>query len=169
MMDFSTRPRRAAGFAERAFATLALGCVIWSAWGAVRARADVQHAREMLAQAQSENDTAQARLRALESKRTGDAERLASRVEWTAAAPPPRVLADLTALLSADVRLGSLTLAYADGVAIEAQVAARDARAYDGFIERLTASPQFTAVEPGEEAREGEIQARVKMTWRGTP
>jgi hypothetical protein len=169
MMDFSTHPRAAAGFGERAFVALALGCLIWSAWGALRARAEVQHARAMVAQAESENDAAQARLRVLESKRTGDAERLASRLEWTAAAPPPRVLADLTALLSADVRLASLTLAYADGVAIEAQVAARNARAYDGFIDRLTASPQFSAVEPGEETRDGEVQARVKMSWRGTP
>ena len=72
-------------------------------------------------------------------------------------------------LMPADVRLASLSLAYADGVVVDVQVAARNAAAYDAFLDRLVASPRFTKVEPGDEARDGEIQAHVQMTWRGAP
>jgi Tfp pilus assembly protein PilN len=168
MMDLSTRPRPRVSAADRVFFGLALAVTAWAAWGAVEARAELRHAREAVADAERDTDAAATRQRALDSKRTGEAERLVSRMEWTAAAPPPRVLADLTALLPPDVRLASLGLAYGEGVAVEAQIVARNAQAYDAFLDRLTSSPRFSNVEPGDEARDGEVLARVQMAWRST-
>lgn len=168
-MDLSTRQGPREGSFDRVLVVLAVIVAGWSAWSAAAARSELRHAADAVAEAQRDTDAATARLRELDSKRSPDAEHLTSRAEWTRTAPPPRVLADLTALLPPDVRLASVSLAYAEGVEVVAQVAARNAAAYDVFLDRLVASPRFAKVEPGDEGRDGEIQARVQMTWRSAP
>lgn len=168
MPDFSTRPsRRAPAPADLALlagAVLALLLAGHAAWsggaGLRRATGDVERAR-------LEVETAGRRARELEARKGRAEDTLVSRLLLTQDAPPPRVLADLAALLPDAVRIVRLTLDYGNRLEVDVRVRARSASAYDLFLKRLSDSPLFADVVPGEESRDAEVQASLKMTYRG--
>jgi hypothetical protein len=166
MRDFSSRPRRRAarpldiGLLVAGVAALALSLYeVGDAWsGQRRATARFEETRR-------EADEALARVRELEARRE-PAQGIASQALLTAEAPPPRVLADLVALMPADVRLDGVTLTYGEPLGLDVDVAARNASSYDLFLDRLQRSPQFADVLPGEENRDGELRTSIRMTYR---
>ncbi len=163
--DFSRHPRRVGlsswdgGLLVAAVALFAL-----SGFVAGRAQSAVVAARRRLEEVRRDSEAARERLRGLES-RSGKEEGLASRVLLTAEAPPPRVVADLAALVPPDVRLDGVGLAYGRGVELDLQVVARRAQAYDLFLKRLAEAPRISAVSPGTENRDGEVRASVRATY----
>jgi Tfp pilus assembly protein PilN len=164
--DFSSSPRRTAvrpldallvALAGAALAWVSVQAVRW--WREAGARsAGVEEARREL-------ETVQARLSALEA-RPGDVA-LARQTLLTLDAPPPRVLAALSEVLPADVRLASVSLRYGDRLELQMEVIARSSTAYDVFLEKLSASPRFESVLPGEENRDGVVRASVRAGYRG--
>ncbi len=166
-MDFRTRRESRRTLADVILVGLAGATLLASAWGAVRARGELGSVRAALTDMRSDVNSARARLRSRGARRLGDGERLASRLELTAAAPPVLILAEITSLLPDQVRLRSVSLGYGDVVAVDLEVEARTAGAWDEFLDRLSGSPHFTALRPGEEQRDGELRAHVSMTWRG--
>jgi hypothetical protein len=164
--DFSRHPQRAGlSFWDAGLLAAAVALFALSGYAAGRAQSAVEAARSRLEEARRDSEGARDRLRALES-RSGKEEGLASRVLLTAEAPPPRVVADLAALVPKDVRLDGVGLAYGRGVELELQVVARRAPAYDLFLKRLAESPRISAVSPGTENRDGEVRASVRATYR---
>ena len=169
MRDFSTdtRQRRARPWDAALLAAVA-AVLVASTHAASAARADLGRARAAVADGSREAESLGTRARALES-RGGVGEILAEQIALAAEAPPPRVLADVAALLPPDVRLDGLALSYGVRLRIEAKVVARGATAYDAFLKRLGESAVFEEVLMGPESREGEVQASVQMTYRGAP
>lgn len=161
--DFSTSPRRrrvppfgtvavAVGLAAVALA----GGVAW------RTRDEARIARARVDGVRREVDAAAARLRAAEaSTRSGRTGLLA------AEATPARIVADVAEALPADARLERLSIDYARGGALELEVVARDASAWDRLLERLERAPQFREVEPGPEVRDAEVRSLVRARWVG--
>jgi hypothetical protein len=135
------------------FATYTAG----SAW------VDLRHARRQAEEARLEVEADRERLRLLAS-RGAAAEGVPALL--SADAPPPRVLADLAAVMPGDVRLESLALTYGQTVALEMQVVARAAPAYDAFLQRLEGSPVFGDVTPGDESRGDEVRGSLRVTYR---
>src|SRR5207245_1204049 len=84
----------------------------------------------------------------------------------TAEAPPPRVLADLVALMPGDVRLDAVSMTYGEPLGLRVEVVARTPSSYDLFLDRLQRSPLFTDVLSGEENRDGELRTSIQMTYR---
>ena len=167
MMDFSTRPRRRLRSADLALlgaGVLAVALAAHAAWGA---SSELRYRRNEVEELRRETESAAERVRALESSRPSGGETLMSQAEFTVAAPPPRIVADLSALLPPDVRLLSLTLTYRDRLEVEARVSARKAEAYDELLTRLGKSPLFEDVVPGPESRDAELLASVRMLYRG--
>jgi len=164
--DFSTRPRRRApdAFDVGLLAIAGLSLIVASYWTGT-AWADLRRARQNVEDARREAEADQVRVRTLEARRGAEGS-LGTQALLTADAPPQRVLAELVAVMPSDVRLESLTLAYGDGVALEMQVAARAAAAYDAFLQRLEGSPVFTDVTPGDENRGNEVRASVRVTYK---
>jgi hypothetical protein len=168
-MDFSTHPRIRHGVADLALlgvAVLLLGVAVWQA---LASHAELARVNTALAGVEAERGAAQARLRSLAANRSGEQDRLATRQELTADASPPRILAEITALLPAGVRLRSASFAYGDVVAIDLEVEAQAAAAWDELLERLSGSARFEAVRPGQEQRDGEMRSTIHMAWRGEP
>ena len=167
LTDFSTHPRRRIAPADAAF-LLAAALVIASAAGAaLRWSAEWRHRGAEAARTLVEAEAAAEKARLLESRRPSGEPTLAAQAQATAEAPPQRVVADLSALLPADVRLQSLGLDYRDRVFLDLRVAARRAEAYDVFLQRLAESKRFGDVVPGAETREGELLASLRMSYRG--
>ena len=110
---------------------------------------------------------ARERLRVLQGRRRSDL--LTSQLVLTAEAPPARVLAELAELLPPDARLESLSLSYGSRLEIDAEVVTRRAASYDLLLERLQASPAFGDIQPGPEARQGEMRATLRMTHASVP
>lgn len=165
--DFSSRPRPPRG-ARLEWAALVLGAAtlavaVYEAGDAWR---DEQRVRASLEETRAAADGARARIQQLESHR-GPEHALAGQALLTIDAPPPRVVAELSYLLPADVRLEGLSLEYGGRLEVEMRVAARHRGAYDSFLDRLEASPLFGDVLPGEENREGEVRAVVRAVYRG--
>lgn len=166
-MDFSTRPRRRLRPADLALlgaAILAAGFAAQAAWSA---SGELRHRRHEVEELRREAEAAAEKLRALESNRPPAGDTLMSQAEFTVAAPPPRIVGDLSALLPPDVRLLSLMLTYRDRLEVDARVSARRAGAYDELLARLGRSPLFEDVVPGPESRDGELLASVRMRYRG--
>jgi hypothetical protein len=167
--DFSTRGRiRETRTGELAFlgvSALAFCLAVASAAGAWRGlrrmEADLERTR-------GETESLSLQARAREARKGPDAV-LSARALLTAESPPPRVLADLEALLPPDVRLIVLSLDYGERLALRLQVAARRAASYDLFLQRLQESPLFTDVRPGEEVRDGGVRAQVEAAYRSRP
>jgi len=158
--DFSTRPqRRRQGLVLLVLSLLALGLAAQQALSAREARTS---AEARLRRAREDAALLRDRLSKLDSDRGGGIGRqaLLARV-----APPPRVLADVVALLPEDVRLDGLDLSYGRRIEVGLKVVARRAAAYDEFLERLTASTRFASVRPGTEARKGEVRADVRAQY----
>lgn len=166
--DFSTRRRqRAPGpsdLALLAVALMALFAASSAAWGAW---ADLSRVRGATERAQDELDAARAHARALQSRGGRAEDTLASRMVLTREAPPPRVLSDLTALLPADVRVVDLALDYGIRLELRLRLEARGTAAYDLFLKRLAESGRFSDVLPGDETRDAEVRATVRMTYSG--
>jgi hypothetical protein len=164
--DFSTRGKRpevrTADLALLAGAALALSLAVTSAAGAW---GDLRRAAADLDKARRETVDAAGQARALEGRKGPDAV-LSSRAFLTAEAPPSRVLADLESILPGDVRLIMLNLDYGERVDLGMQISARHAASYDRFLQLLQQSPLFADVRPGEEARDGGVQAQVQATYR---
>lgn len=167
MMDFSTRPRRRLRSADIALlgaGVLAAGFAAHAAWSA---SSELRYRRNEVEELRREAEVVAERVRALESSRPSGGDTLMSQAEFTIAAPPPRIVADLSALLPPNVRLLSLTLTYRDRLEVDARVSARKAEAYDELLTRLVRSPLFEDVVPGPESRDDELLASVRMLYRG--
>lgn len=167
-MDFSTRPAPSSqpGWLAAGLLSIAVALALWAGLDARAALGERQEAKATVGVLRSDLAASQRRLAGLEARRRGDGERLAARARLTMEAPPHRVLSDLTALLPPDVRLSELSLVYEGALRVEAQLVARRAAAYDAFLDRLVASPRFSEVNPGPEAREGELRATVNARYQ---
>ena len=164
--DFSSRPRsRRARPLDLGLLALGVAAVLLSGHAAVAAWSARARARARVDQTRRETEGAQSRARALEG-RPEPAEALAYRGLLTAEASPPRVLADLTALMPSDVRLDAVTLSYGEPLGVQVDVVARTASSYDLFLDRLQRSPLFASVLPGEENRDGELRTSIQMAYR---
>jgi Tfp pilus assembly protein PilN len=159
--DFSTtpRPRRAPVWDSVALAA-GLAALLLSGVAAARAREEARAAGARLAEVRREVETATARLRAFDARAGGT-------LLQAAEASPARIVADLASVLPADVRLERLSIDYARGGALEIDVVARDAGAWDLLLERLDEAPRFGEVTPGPEAREAEVRSLVRARWIG--
>jgi hypothetical protein len=69
-------------------------------------------------------------------------------------------------VLPPDVRLDNARLSYDDRLTLELRVRARDPAAYDLFLQRLSASPSFAGIVPGEEVRGPELSAVLRLWYR---
>jgi hypothetical protein len=165
MRDFSTRPRRRPPDALDAGLLAVAGLALIAAtYATASAWTDLRRAREHVESARREASAEAGRLQALESRRGADS--LAGAAVLTLDAPPPRVLAELAALLPPDVRLDSVSLSYGEDLALDVQVAARVSSAYDVFLQRLEDSPRFRDVLPGDESRDAGVRASIRATYR---
>jgi hypothetical protein len=162
--DFATspRPRRGPAWDAAAVAVAAL-LLLAAAGGAWRARAEAGVAHARLDEARRGVEAASARLRSLDVR----AQARGARLLPAADALPARVVADVASVLPGDVRLERLSIDYARGGAVEMQVVARNAAAWDRLLERLERAPVFREVEPGPEARDGEVRSLVRARWVG--
>jgi Tfp pilus assembly protein PilN len=164
--DFSTRPRRRVrplAWLPVAAGALALGLAVFST---VRAGRRYGEIASRLEQVRGETHDLSERVRAFQAGRGTDLV-VARKAMLTAEAPPPRLVSELALLMPGETRLNGISLRYASGVEVEIQVAARNAAAYDAFLDRLEHSPLFTDVMPGEENREGEVRAIIRASYRG--
>jgi Tfp pilus assembly protein PilN len=167
-VDFSTRPAPSShlGWLATGVLSIAVALALWvgfDAWAALGERQDARAAVDAL---RSDLAASERRITHLEARRRGEGERLAARARLTIEAPPHRVLSDLSVLLPPDVRLSDLVLVYDSALRVEARLVSRRAAAYDAFLDRLVASPLFSEVTPGPEAREGELRATVSARYR---
>jgi len=118
-----------------------------------------------VAETRRESEATQSRVRELEARRD-PAQGIAYQALLTTEAPPPRVLADLVALMPGDVRLDAVSLSYGEPLGMRVDLVARNAASYDLFLDRLQRSPLFADVLPGEENRDGELRTSIQMTYR---
>lgn len=161
--DFSSAPRPSlVPRGERlavAVGVLALAVAGVLAW---RARDEARVARVRLEEVRREVEAASSRLRAQDERRRAGLPALPA-----ADAPPAAIVADVASLLPPDARLAGLSIDYARGGALQLRVVARDAAAWDLFLERLEGAPRLRDVEPGPETREGEVRSLVQARWTG--
>jgi len=160
--DFSTTSRAARTPSWERVALLACAVAALFAMAlALRAREEARAAAARLADVSREVAAAAARRQALEALVlfAGGQALLAED------APPARIVADVAAVLPADVRLDRLAIDYPRGGALELMVVARDAEAWDLLLERLERAPHFREVEPGPEARAAEVRSLVRARW----
>jgi len=166
--DFSTRPRgNGARGGDVILLGVALLCLALSVATTWRARADLAQAQAWAERLREQTGADVARARALRPSRDDATERLVSPHLLTVDAPPPTVLAELTRLLPGGVRLQRMSLVYGERLTLELGVAARNAVAYDGFLDRLEASGTFVDVVPGAESRDGEVRSSLRMAYAG--
>ena len=164
--DFRTRPRAPASpLGSRIALGLAAGVILLALGSAARGTLAKGEAREQWERVRREIEPLRARLRAREAVAHRDAP-WRHQAELTAAAAPPRVIADLAALLPADVRMERLDLHYGDRLELDFHVETRTPAAYDRFLEALAASGRVDKVVPGPETREGEMAGTVKAVYR---
>lgn len=167
MTDFSsTVRRRRFGRGEKALLAAGAAALAWSAWTSASAWREWSRIQASVTEARGELEAVQARIQALE-RRNGPDQMLSSQALLTAEVPPPRVAAEIGALLPRDVRLEGLGLKYGRRVDVEMLVVARSAKSYDTFLERIESSPAFEDVVPGDENRDGELRAVVRAGYKG--
>jgi len=161
--DFATVPR-ASRVPSLGTVTLAVGlaAVVLAGGAAWRARGELRVAQARLDDVRREVEAAAARLRAMEASATSGRPGLAA-----ADAEPAQIVADVATVLPADARLDRLSIDYTHGGAVELEVVARDASAWDRLLERLEQAPQFRDVEPGPEVRDAEVRSLVRARWVG--
>ena len=128
--------------------------------------AEFKRARQHVADVRRETEAGQARLRSLET-RSAPTAALATQALLSSDVPPPRLLAELSALMPPDVKLDAVSLAYGEGIDVRLQVSAKAGAAYDAFLQRLEGSPAFDDVIPGEESRDGGVSASIQAHYRG--
>ena len=122
-------------------------------------------ARVALTEVRADVDELQRRLDA----RRADGSQRQARSTWSREAPPARILAEIEALMPAEVRLAGVRLDYGSAVRVDMEVVTQGPEAWDAFVQRLGSSPRFASVLPGEESRQGAIRARVSAVWRTAP
>ena len=166
--DFSTRPRRRQrpGSADLLLLSAAGLAVLVAAVSALGSWSDLRRAQGALQRTREELGSARSRAKALEPGTGGANAVLASRILLSREAPPQAVMAELSGLLPPDVRLDDVRLDYGARLSVELRVRARDAAAYDLFLERLAGSPRFVGVVPGDEARGRELTAVLRLSYR---
>jgi anti-sigma factor RsiW len=168
MPDFSSRgTRRQLSILDASLLGLGVLLVAVAASGAFGAWSDLQRTRRAADEVRREADAVAARVQALQGRREAGGPTLSSQVLLSGEAPPPRVLAAVSSVLPADVRLEGIGLTYGRRLEVELKVAARDPKAYDAFLKRLSESAWFDEIVPGPETREGEVHASVVMRYRG--
>jgi hypothetical protein len=158
--DFSTRPARREGALELAFLGLGVACLAAAVLLTLSARRELLEAQRGVQEIR--RDPALGRQPAAGERLTT----LASRALASAAAPPPRIVAELAALMPSDVRLNQASFSYGGDVSVEVAVAAREVAAYDSFLERLASSSRFSSILPGSESRRGSVSTPIHMTYR---
>lgn len=164
--DFSTRPQPPAR-SPLDLALVAAGLVAL-AWSGACAHGSWRDAREKRARVEEARRELTAVRERASSEAPSSIEAAFSRQALLSIeATPPVVLAALASVLPPDVRLDGLALDYGGSLDLQLRVVARDASAYDLFLSRLEASPQFAAVTPGEENRDGEVRATVRASYGG--
>lgn len=134
-----------------------------------RAAATEAREREALAHTRSEISRLERRARGLEAGRGGADARAAGQLRLTAAAPPGRVLAALTAPMPPGVRLDGVSLMYDARLEIGLDVDALTAEDYDLYVERLDASPVLDGLRPEAELRDGSVSGGLVAWWRERP
>lgn len=169
--DFSTRSDASRSRKSWETLLLAVGAALFvaSVGGAPDAVRDAREREAAIAALRQEVEGLRGRLRGLEARRRTGGDQLTSQLVLTAEAPPTRVLAEITELLPPDVRLESVGLAYGARLDVEAVAVARSPASYDLFLERLAASPLFSEILPGPEAREAEMRGTLRMAYRRLP
>ena len=163
--DFSTAPRpsRVPAF-EAVAVTVGLVALVLAGGAAWRARDEARVARARLDGVRREVEAASVRLRALDASTRSGRPGLAA-----VDAEPARIVADVATVLPGDARLERLSIDYARGGAVELDVVARDASAWDRLLARLEKAPHFREVEPGPEVRDAEVRSLVRVRWVGDP
>lgn len=168
--DFSSRPRETAhALRDGSFLAAGLLAAFFAIWEAAVLRGSLTRARAELQTLRAEIASEEARVRKGAPREVGvrSGALLSARVFQSVGAPPSRVVAELAALLPADVRLTGLSLTYGEHLGLEMKVEARSAAAYDVFLDRVQRSPLLTDVLPGVENRDGPVSAVVKALYRG--
>jgi hypothetical protein len=162
--DFSTRTRKHPARIEHGLLVLAVmvaGLALLEAWSATRGREEaLARARE----ARASVDSLRKRTRALEASR-GRGDALGPRADLTLRAAPPRVVADLAALLPEEAKLDGLELRYRNQLELTLRVSARSGAVYDELLRRLVASKHLASVLPGPESREGEVKSSLSAIY----
>jgi Tfp pilus assembly protein PilN len=167
MRDFSSRPRRRPPKpVDLGLIGIGLLTLIFAGYATGTSWADFKRARQHVADVRRDTQAAQARLKTMEA-RSAPTAALATQALLSTDAAPPRVLADLAALMPPDVKLDSLSLAYGEGIGLTMHVSAKEGGAYEAFLQRLESSPLFDEVVPGEETRDGGVSASIDMRYRG--
>jgi Tfp pilus assembly protein PilN len=164
--DFSTRPRRvrldALGLASVVVGLALLTGVLWA----------LRDARGARAQALTELEALQSETRDLERSLAragggGIRERVA-RAELVGRASPRRILGESAHLVPDGVRIESLSVSYKSTPSISVSFVARNAAAYDVFIDALRTSGAFLVRGASAERRSGEMRGVVTIEWRET-
>lgn len=162
--DFSTRPRRiradALGLASLVVGLMLLAGVVWA----------LRSVREARAQAAAALEAAQGETRDLERALAragagGLGERVA-RAALVGRIPPRRILGEGARLVPEGVRIESLSISYKSPPSISVSFVARDAAAYDVFIDGLRTSRAFLVRGASAERRSGEMRGNVMLEWR---
>ena len=167
--DFRTRPPApASALVSRITLGVGAAALGFALFGAVRATRARDDAREQAERVRREVEPLRAERRAREAVSEQGAT-WRHQAELTAVAAPPRVIADLAALLPGDARMERLDLHYGDRLELDLHVETRTPAAYDRFLEALAASGRIEKVVPGPETREGEVAASVKAVYRPGP
>jgi len=167
MRDFSSRPRRRPPQpVDLGLIGIGVLTLIFAGYATGTSWADFKRARQHVADVRRDTEAAQARLKTMEA-RSAPTAALATQALLSTDAAPPRVLADLAALMPPDVKLDSLNLAYGEGIGMSMHVSAKSAGAYEAFLQRLESSPLFEEVVPGEESRDAGVTASIEMRYRG--
>jgi Tfp pilus assembly protein PilN len=157
MRDFSSRPRRRPPQpVDLGLIGIGVLTLIFAGYATGTSWADFKRARQHVADVRRDTEAAQARLKTMEA-RSAPTAALATQALLSADAAPPRVLADLAALMPPDVKLDTLNLTYGEGIGMSMHVSAKGTGAYEAFLQRLESSPLFEEVVPGEETRDGGV------------
>jgi len=167
MRDFSSRPRRRPPQpVDLGLIGIGVLTLIFAGYATGTSWADFKRARQHVADVRRDTEAAQARLKTMEA-RSAPTAALATQALLSVDAAPPRVLADLAALMPPDVKLDTLNLTYGEGIGMSMHVSAKGTGAYEAFLQRLESSPLFEEVVPGEETRDGGVSASIEMRYRG--
>lgn len=165
--DFSTRPQPPrASPGDLALLVVGIAAFVLAAGTAYRATAAARRAQATTAALRAELARGDGLVKKMEALRGDADENLASRVLLTLDAPPSRVLAELERHVPRDVHFSAMTLSYGPRLDIGLTVVARSGRAYDSMLERLIESGHFVDLRPGSEGRDGEIDARLSLTYQ---
>jgi len=130
------------------------------------ARGELRQAEARVIEAKREVSLLRERVKRSEA-RPGQAQAALVRAVAADTAPPSRVLRDFVSLMPGGVRLDRLELTYGPEVELSGLVVARRVADYDAFLDRLSSSSRFGALEPGPEAREDDLRATVRVVYRG--